>query len=865
MKQFRGAGGGKGKQAKNAPDTLFSEDVVEFVLAVSEGPIRGLTYGASSFYVGQTPLVSVSGGPPDSPNGYAPVQPVGPFTQNFEKFAVGVYPGFGDEASTPIQFVLGGETSSQSVGITLAKDTPVTRQTNSNLRGVIDELQVRVQIQQLYLADSGGTHNDVASISLEYKRVSDATWLPFYLDQTINGLIIAGDPVNLTGKTTGGYVKEFFVTVPRISNDDWQIRVTKRSLDNSSTHVCEMAWESFQTTSRGEKKYPYTAILHGVGVADSQFSSIPDFGGVYDGLIVRVPSNYNPDAHTYTTLLPWDGTFKFAWTCNPAWILYDLIVNPRYGLAAYRPYVEANRYEFYAAGRWCDEKVLCSDGVTFRPRYTYNDVISQPRQGLELLNFVAGTFNAVVWDDNNGQIHLAVDKDDPAVMLFTPENVQDGTFNYTFTDMAVRYNDITVGFTNPDLDWSEDIRRLVGVTTDETHATKYGRVPYKFIAAGCTNQEEAIAKASYRLTSALTETKVVTFQTARQGAVLSLYDVILVADPDMGWSQSGRVQSHDDDFVYFRDAIYFETTQPYVIKLQTRTGIVEREGTPEQIGLCNRLALTTPLPSRLPSQTVFTIEDLSAFGSAKPFRVTSLRETNQNGFGYEVSGIEINRAKYTQTLPAIQAPQYAFRIGAKPAPPTALLAQSGSRYNITGLNGVVVQQVFISYRKPPGVPVDRFEIHWRKKTDPNWTVHRTTDENAFLNPIDANKAYEIKVRLFTVLNESASDFVSLTNYLANGIDSTPAALTALALTPGVGEIEVSWNLNGNTDLSRVEVYRAIDNELTNADLRLVAAGDETSALDTDLTTGNVWFYWVRPVNSAGSYGPYTGPVSTTVG
>ncbi|WP_459625830.1 hypothetical protein, partial [Enterobacter hormaechei] len=45
---------------------------------------------------------------------------------------------------------------------------------------------------------------------------------------------------------------------------------------------------------------------------------------------IQVPSNYDPINRTYSGT--WDGVFKWAWSNNPAWVLYDLIMNQRYGL-----------------------------------------------------------------------------------------------------------------------------------------------------------------------------------------------------------------------------------------------------------------------------------------------------------------------------------------------------------------------------------------------------------------------------------------------------------------------------------------------------------------------------------------------------
>lgn len=866
-KLFQGSGGGG---PTTTPDSLLSEDIVEVALALSEGPIRGLANGAYSFYVGDTPLVGPDG------------------TRNFDKFAIGVHPGYPEGSAAPLNLKLGGVSSNINVGVRLLKDTAVTRTTEAQLRGSINSLEVRLLVNRLLNAgDDGSTSLNTARFKIEYKPASSGTWKlfePFRYEEVIN---LPNDffredmtrpiqateqsEMSLRGKTSGGYAAEFKVDVPTLDNDDWTIRVTKLSKDNDEHDIVDLTWESFQAVTLGSATFPDTAVVHAIGVANGQFSNIPDFSGVYDGLLVRVPTNYNPDTRTYSESTPWNGSFKFAWTNNPAWILYDLIVNTRYGLAKHRRYIDANRFSFYEAAKWCDAPVSVQNSTETRPRFTFNMVMSEVRPGMEMLNYVAGSFNALVWDDLQGQIHLRVDKDDPAVMVFTPENVLDEGFNYSYTDITARANDISVAFVNPDLDWNEDRRRIPNVTTNEEHIQKHGRIPLDFIAVGCTNLHEAIAKAQVRLISAQTETTMVSFTTTRLGALLSLYDVILIADPMMGWSQTGRLTTYDDQWVNFRDPVYIETIGTYVMKLQTALGMIAINVTPESTGPVTRLRVQGEIPANLPRYTVFTLEGLeNDFGYAKPFRVMSITEADDSPYMFTISAVEINRSKYIQ---AEGEPtdignefDYSVKVPFLPGAPTSFHAESGDEQILIMPTGEVVARILASWQKPYGSVTKGYVLQYRLTTDgdTNWQTIQSTSTSEFITPVVPGQHYKLRVAAVDG-NGKQSDWVTIDDHLAKGKSKIPKPVQSITATGGVFQITLNWDfgVGAAPDLSMVELWKGTTNNQAQATKLADLAYPTNSFVHVGLDLNVTLYYWVRVKDTQGNYSLWTGPASAS--
>lgn len=444
----------------------------------------------------------------------------------------------------------------------------------------------------------------------------------------------------IKGKTSSSaFVREIRFAVPR-TDKQYVFRVTRLSQNSDGKYIAEVLWDSIQTVDNEPRAYTNVALAHIVAQATDQFSSIPQLSGVYDLKLVRIPSNYDPYTRTYTGL--WDGTFKLDWTnCGP-WIVYDLVMDSEYGLNRYFP-VTLDKWDCYEAAQWCDTMVPDGKGG-YEPRFTFNGLISDAASGPEIIKYVAGTFAGRFYDDLDGTLHLRVDKDAPARHLFTPENVLNGDFAYTFTDITERPNDITVSFINPDLDWQEDRRRVYNQDLIDTK----GRVPLDFQAVGCTSEQEALRRAAHKMLTANTETMAVAFQTNRQGLYLNPYDIVLIADPDMDWGFTGRIKTISADRLSFtlRDPIYLEAGITYTLQFQLTDDVIERTVVAGVTGSVYELELDTALPSDVPDRAVFTVAAEGKYGTPKAFRIENITEVEGNPDLIELTCLETNRDKW---------------------------------------------------------------------------------------------------------------------------------------------------------------------------------------------------------------------------
>lgn len=718
-----------GDSREPIPSAMSTADLLEAILGISEGPIKGLKDGVKSFYFGETPVVANDG------------------SSNFDSFELKSY--LGNEVGEPIQSLIGGFGSTVGVGVALEQDIPVVR---SGVTQNIDYLDVRINLSALYrTTDRGNRLRHQGSIKLEYRRTGTSAWSPVtqlvnlagrkldlsgssydipvitgttipndstrlflktdanyapyiggraanpavvrvwrtvrapftkdtaknhpqqyrvWVHATTNAIklfngaewvapgssknvaadlpatdfsTITGGIVPILGKTYSDLMLEYRIPVAKVDGT-YDLRVTKLGGHDNNKKQFVVSWESIGEISAKAFNFPGLAVTQIAARSTDQLSSIPEMSGIYEGRLIRVPSNYDPVARTYTGT--WNGAWKIAYSNNPAFVGYDLVMNDRYGMNAYYP-VNLNKWDVYEAGQWCDVRAV--DGT---PRFTFNGLITDRMGCREAVNYIFGILGARFFDDGNGQAVLKIDKTNNPVAVFAPENVIDGVFNYSFAGISTQYNDITVQFTNPNLNWQTDQRRVY----DQDHIDKYGRISKSITAVGCTSEGEAIRRGKYHLVTSLSEKTSVSFKTNRQGLFVQPYDLILIADPYLNFGWSGRVGARTSASVFsFRDPVFLEAGFNYQVSflvptvdqgLQTFTMplVTGQAGASK-----TSLTVVGTLPAEVGPDTQFSIGAVGDTNAApKTFRVMSVTVDGDgdNDDNITIEAVEHNRVKW---------------------------------------------------------------------------------------------------------------------------------------------------------------------------------------------------------------------------
>lgn len=800
-----------------------STDQAEVILGICEGEIEGLADGTKSFYINDTALKNSNG---DS---------------NFDYFTYELYPGSG--ADEKIEYFLGGASNPTTVSEELSYDIPVVRTTQS---GDIDFIEVRLVIQQLMTVKTktGKSWGGSVEVQIEYKPISSKEWKTIRAD---------GKPYIISGKITAPTVQEFRIKVNRI-NESYDIRVTKKTKDgDNSSHYNMISWEGFQEGVTSAVEFPNTALSHIYWKYNNQITSLPSFYGIYKLMKVRVPSNYNPETREY--IGEWDGTFKRAWTDNPAWCLYDFVMNDRYGVNAFSE-VTLDKWDCYEAGQWCDE--LVNDGRGgLEPRYTCNLVQTEATNGREFAMYLAGLFNAVLVEEATGYLRLFVEKDEDAVFLFTPENVTEEGFSYGFTNPENRYNDIKVSFTNPEMNWDPDTRRVY----NQEDIDKNGRVTYDFAAVGCIREGEAMRRAYYKMITSLTEKCTVTFTTNRQAQCLSNFDIILIADPVLGYSLPGRIKdvSEDRKTIYLRDSIYLEAGVPYKIQINVPEGIFESEINPlSGNGSLYEFTIKDSLPDNLPEAATFTISGSSRSGTPKPFRVVSVTESEGNPDMFSITALELNRNKWaaSDNMNFEGMGDYSGLLNANEIP-HLLDADFFITYDSVNLQTNII--ISPTYDNKYPYYSGNLVVYSKALNEDTWTKRTVENGNTIIDHPAGEYQFIILPTSTTGVTPSFENAPIFTYYVEDTFDY-PSNVKNLKVTRSVNGIQLSWEPIPDLDLYGYEVREGQDwatGEVVITDF----AGTSTFIIINDSHTHH---YMVCAKNYQGNYSQVPAYTSSAV-
>lgn len=507
-----GGGGGGGHTPYEAPEFGRSKQAVRIVEIVSEGEVKGLVNGVQSVFLDNTPIQNKDG------------------TYNFSNVEAEGRIGIQD------QDILEGFNTSEkeiSVGTQVRKNTPLTRTVSD---GKVSRLRLTLGVQSLFSQnDQGDTHG--ASVTMNI---------------TIGQRVI---PLTINGKYSSQYLRQieidnlpptlFTVRVERIDEDSKSQRLQNNTIWASYTEIIEM-----------RLAYPNTALV-GIKFDSDYFSSIPN--RTYDvyGIIVQVPSNYNPETRAYNGT--WDGTFKTAWSDNPAWVLYDLLKNKRYGFGRRLGDFAVDKWALYNVAQYCDQ--LVDDGFGGKePRFTCNAWITEQRQAYDVINDICSIFRAMpVW--NGREFTVIQDRPADPVWTYTNANVDKEGFTYSYSAMKARHNEIHVEYANAQNNYEKDVICV----SDDDLIRRYGLNVKKVTAFGCTSRGQAYRTGRWILETEKLETRTVTFTVGAEGLMHVPGDIILVADNDYAGTQlGGRVLSVANKVVTLDREVPFKSGEQFL-------------------------------------------------------------------------------------------------------------------------------------------------------------------------------------------------------------------------------------------------------------------------------------------------------------
>lgn len=669
----KGGGGGSQRAPQEAPDSLISTQYARVLCVLAEGEIEGIVNGAMGIYLDDTPLVNPDG------------------SWNFTGAAIDWRTGQAQQVPIP---GFSAAESEQNIGVQVTNASPVVRSTtNPNMTSV------RVTLGFPQMTYTNPENGDLlgTSVTIRIEIQSDGGGWHHIIDNVIEG------------KATSRYQRSYRISLARFggAGHNYDVRVSRLTPDDQGAQIANnVQWETMTEIVDSELIYPYSAIA-GVQVDASTFRAIPQVA--FDVRLTRVlvPSNYDPITRVYTGV--WDGTFKVAWTDNPAWIFYDVAVTRRYGLGAYLNPQLMDKWTLYDIGQYCDGMVPDGFGGQ-EPRYTCNVYLQERDEAIKVLQQFASIFNGMLfW--SGGALAVTADRPGDAVMAFTPANVVDGEFGYVGTPLNQRHTVAMVTWNNPANRYEQEIEYV----EDGESIAQFGIREAEVLAFGCTSRGLAhrIGRQILLTEQMLAET--VSFKTGINAAFLRPGDIFTTTDPTRaGTRNGGRILGNDGQTVYLDAAVTLTGGVSYRFSVMLPDGRLEtRDVIVNLTGETTSLLVTVPFSTALPRMTVWSLWASNI--ESELWRCLSITEDE---FGNaQVSGVMYNASKFAAIEQgiALEMPDTSiidpFNVGA----PTELnLTESlyqispvivGARVTFSWLAPVGAIRFLVAYQSATGSPV----------------------------------------------------------------------------------------------------------------------------------------------------------------
>ncbi|EMV1565572.1 phage tail protein [Enterobacter hormaechei] len=814
MEAITGAKGGSQKQHTpvEQPDSAQSMARCRMLLALGEGEFAG-GLDATSIFLDGTPLGNSDG------------------TMNFENVSWEFRPG--TQTQTPIPGFPAVENET-TVGVSLTKATPWTRALSNTQ---IDAVLVRIGIPGLQQQENDG---DIVGTTVKY-----------HIDLAVDGGAFSTVMTRtVTEKLSSLYELTHRINLPKASTG-WQIRVV-RDTDDSTSQMLQNKTQVQAITEviDARLRYPHTALLY-VSFNAKSFNNIPKVSCKPKGRIIRIPSNYDPIARTYSGT--WDGTFKWGWTNNPAWIWFDVLTEPRFGLGRRVMPEMLDKWELYRIAQRCDQKVPDGKGGSgTEPRFMFDVYIQAQADAWQVIKDIAAGFNGMTfWGNNMFNVVSDMPADTSKLQILTRASVV-GKPVYSSGSEKTRYSSALINFSDPDNHYQD--RTTAVMFPDLVKQFKFKQT--QITAIGCTRESEAQRRGGWAVYSNSLD-RIITLQTGLDGYVYVPGTVFAFADERLsGRVYGGRITGYNAGLKAVTTDRGTSAVAGDTLMIRTRGGTVESRVIQAVNG--TQLVVATPFTAEPLPNAVFVID--AGQLRLQYFRVTNLRfDDEENTF--TITGAEYNASKY-------DAVDNNARLDTPPISliPTGLVNQP-TNIVVASYDAVRQGQRVATLTASWDAPVDKngkpqadviaYRVQW-KRGDNEWVNVPETGLRNIEVPGIFEGDYLVRVRAINSGGASSLWATSTLTHLKGRAGDVPKPVGLKASEDVVFGINVTWGFPANTgDTLSTELQYSIAADGSNPMLLASVPYPQKLYQQMGLKAGQEFWYQARLVDRIGNQSGWT--------
>ncbi|HDU8664118.1 host specificity protein J [Serratia proteamaculans] len=796
----RKGGGGGGHTPVESPDSVQSISRAKMLFSLGEGEFAGRLDG-TNVYADGTSVLNSDG------------------TENFPGFRWEFRPG--TQAQDYIQGIPSVE-NEIAISTELKSGTPWVRAV-SNLQ--LSAIRLRFGWPML---QSQADNGDVNGYRIEY-AIDIATDGGSYQE-----VLTAA----IDDKTTSLYERSHRINLPK-ARTGWQVRVRRLTPNANSARIADrMNIEALTEIIDAKLRYPNTALLY-VEFDSKQFPNIPKISCKPRGRVIRVPDNYDPETRSYNGV--WTGGFKWAYSDNPAWVFYDIILAERFGLGDRIDSSQVSESELYRIAQYCDQLVpdgRGGDGT--EPRFTCNVYIQSREDAWTVLSDLAGIFRGMTYWGRNQMVALA-DMPRDMDITYTRANVIDGKFTYSSASERTRYSTAMVSWSDPANHYADAIEAVF----DNDLVRRYDVNQTELTAIGCTRQSEANRRGRWAL---LTNSKdrAVTFSVGLDGMIPMPGHIVGVADQMVaGRVIGGRISSVDGRKVKLDRKPGAKAGDRLIVNLPSGKA---QARTVQAVNECVVTVTTdyseTPVPE---SAWSIDADDLAV----QLYRVVGIADNGDNTFTINATEHDPNKYARIDTGARIDDRPISIIPPGVQAPPKNITIESYSSVS----QGIAITTMRAAWGSVENAIA--YEAEWRKDNG-NWVSVPRTSALGFEVPGIYAGRYLVRVRAINASDISSVWATSMETYL-KGKEGKPPVPVGFKASPLLWGIQLDWGCpSGAEDTLKTEIHYA-DN----------AAGDNAMLLAdipyplhthtmTGLKAGQEFWFRARLQDRTGNIGDWTG-------
>ncbi|MDZ5701845.1 TipJ family phage tail tip protein [Enterobacter ludwigii] len=799
-------GGGSAHTPVEQPDDLLSVAKLKMLIAVSEGEIQGdLT--AQNIFLNDTPLANDSG------------------EYNFSGVKWEFRKGTQDQTYIAGMPQVDNELA---VGTTVTTTSPWTRQfTDLSLDAIRIKLSVPVQY---FYKDNGEMVGTVTEYAIDLSTDGGA-W-----KTVVNG--------KFDGKTTTEYQRDHRIDLPK-STSGWSVRVRRITADASGSNsklVNAFKVFSYAEVIDSKLRYPLTALLY-VEVDSSHFNgSAPKVTCKIKGKLIKVPDNYDPITRTYSG--SWSGGFKMAWSNNPAWIFYDLVLDEIYGMGTRVDASMVDKWALYSIAQYCDEMVSDGAGGT-EPRFTCNVFIQSQEDAWQVLNDLAAVFRGITfWGNDQIYVQADVPQDDVG-WVYNASNVIDGLFTYAGGSYKNRYSSCLVSWSDPQNHYSDTVEGVY----DSALVERYDVRQTSLTAIGCTSQSEAHRRGRWVLLSNAKD-GTVSFGVGLDGYIPLPAEIIGVADPfRSGKENGGRIRAVNGRQITLDREIDYAAKDRLVVNLpdgkaQTRTiSAVSADK--------KTVTVATTFSQAPVAGAVWAIDSDNL--AIQYFRVTSIAANDDSTGGFTITAVQHDPSKYRYIDDGVRVespPITVTPISVLSAPQNIVVTESDHVSQ-----GLTVASLDVSWDKVEGAI--RYIAQWRKDNG-DWINVPVTSAQGFSVQGIYSGSYDVRVRALNAQDTSSPWGYGETTYLSGKRGKPGTPLNFLATEDVVWHIDLTWKFpDGSGDTAYTEIQRATTADYANPELLVLVPYPAADYQHGPMPAGVRQWYRARLIDRIGNAGDWT--------